>query len=112
MTESIQYRLLIKQVIGRLLIDTVKEGLRFTLQEAGNNWRISVYGLSREKTDEIIELIDDLNFFYFEETTGDSPSISKWWLYDKQQPRHSYDEAEQRLELVVDSRVAYSNTKV
>lgn len=112
MSETIQYRLLIKQVIGRLLLDTVKAGLQFTLEEHEGEWRIRVTGVPPQKGQEIVSLIDDLNLFYFEEHAADPSQIRKWWLYGKQRPRHSYDEADQTLELIVDSRVAYSNQSV
>ncbi|WP_270165259.1 hypothetical protein [Paenibacillus sp. SYP-B4298] len=112
MSETIQYRLLIKQVIGRLLLDTVKAGLSFTLDEHKEGWRIRVEGVPLEKGQEIIALVDDLNLFYFEENPSDPSAVRKWWLYGKQQPRHSYDEAGQTLELIVDSRVGYSNQSV
>jgi hypothetical protein len=37
--------------------------------------------------------------------------LRKWWLYDKDAPIFNYDEANNRLQLSVDTRVSYSNEK-
>ncbi|GGF95450.1 hypothetical protein [Paenibacillus abyssi] len=114
MTEQEQYvpRLLIKQVIGRLLFDTSKGSNPFELAEADGGWRVVIEQVGQPLVDELQELIDDLNLFYFEELKSDPSKVRKWWLYDKQRPRLQYDAAAQRLEVIVDTRVAYSNDKV
>ncbi|XEC96351.1 hypothetical protein AB6A23_07345 [Paenibacillus tarimensis] len=108
---SFRPRLLIKQVIGRLLLDSVKGPHPFELAPAEDGWRITVHAVERGSADEIIRLGHDLNFFYFEEPADNRIPIRKWWLYDKRQPLLSYNEAERLLSIEVDTRTAYSNDK-
>lgn len=103
-------KLLVKQVIGRLLLDTEQQQHPFALEEQDGGWRIVIEGVVAEKAEEISKLSQDLNLFYFEEG---AQGISKWWLYGKHEPLLlAYDEADKRLTLNVDSRVGYSNEQV
>lgn len=108
--DNVKKKLLVKQVIGRLLLDTDHGPYPFALQEQGGDWRIAIEQVEPEQAEEIGRLSQDLNLFYFEEHPE---GIRKWWLYGKEQPlRLSYDSQARTLELIVDSRVGYSNEKV
>ncbi|MFS0727065.1 hypothetical protein [Paenibacillus sp. 1P07SE] len=110
MEENVKKKLLVKQVIGRLLLDTDDRPNPFALEEQEEGWRIIIEEVAPERAEEIGRLSDDLNLFYFEEG---AEGISKWWLYGKHTPlRLTYDGQEKVLELTVDTRVAYSNEKV
>ncbi|WP_020620230.1 hypothetical protein [Paenibacillus daejeonensis] len=107
---DIKRKLLVKQVIGRLLLDTAEREQPFALEEQDGGWRIVIERVDPEKAEEIGRLSQDLNLFYFEEGPQ---GISKWWLYGKDEPLGlAYDGHEQVLTLNVDSRVAYSNEQV
>ncbi|MFB9325208.1 hypothetical protein ACFFSY_04655 [Paenibacillus aurantiacus] len=111
MTNAIHKKLLIKQVIGRLLLDTDQSGCAFTLEPDGEGWVIAVQGVPQAAGSEIKRLEDDLNLFYFEEdkTTGE---LRKWWLYDLDVPAMDWDAEKQTLTLRVSSRVGYTNERV
>lgn len=111
MSEHVNKRLLIKQVIGRLLLDTSVSGCPFTLDQDGDRWVVTVRSVASSVGAEVKRLENDLNLFYFEEESG-SDAPRKWWLYDRHQPEIEWDEARHLLKLSLDSRVSYTNEKV
>ncbi|MCQ6559052.1 hypothetical protein [Paenibacillus mendelii] len=111
MPEQVNKRLLIKQVIGRLLLDTSVTGCPFTLEPTGEHWTVTVQNVPLPIGAEVKRLANDLNLFYFEELPG-STAPRKWWLYDRHQPAVEWDEARHSLKLTLDSRVSYTNENV
>ncbi|UVI31464.1 hypothetical protein [Paenibacillus spongiae] len=110
MPELVNKRLLIKQVIGRLLLDTSVSGCPFILEQDGERWVVTVRNVAAHVGAEVKRLESDLNLFYFEEESGSD--ARKWWLFDRDQPEIEWDEAQHLLKLSLDSRVSYTNEKV
>ncbi|TYP70114.1 hypothetical protein [Paenibacillus methanolicus] len=111
MTNALHKKLLIKQVIGRLLLDTDQSGCAFTLEPDGDGWLIRVQSVPTDAGHEIKRLEDDLNLFYFEDNKA-TGELRKWWLYDLDVPAMDWDAGQQTLTLRVSSRVGYTNEKV
>lgn len=111
MTNAIHKKLLIKQVIGRLLLDTDQSGCAFTLEPDAEGWLISLQNVPPTAGAEIKRLEDDLNLFYFEENR-ETGELRKWWLYDLDVPAMNWDAEQQTLTLRVSSRVGYTNERV
>ncbi|GFN33092.1 hypothetical protein [Paenibacillus xylaniclasticus] len=103
---------LIKLAIGRLLIDTAVDGCPFDIREHDGHWTIEVIGVTAEQAAFIQANAPYLNLFYFEGLPEGNGAVQKFWMYDQDQPKVSYDEKRKRLTLTVDSYMAYSNEKV
>lgn len=103
-------KLLIKQVIGRMLLDSSVLHTPFTLRETPRGWQVTVQQVAPAIGAEICQLRTDLNLFYFEQD-GDG-TLRKWWLYDLVEPDVTWNETSGELTLIVNSRVAYTNENV
>jgi len=111
--QQLTTRLLIKQVIGRLLLDTSKKPNPHQFAAIDNNCQITIHEIDPAFVSQLKDMLDDLNFFYFEEEPGNPVPLRKWWLYAKDSPpRLAYNENDRILKITVDSRVSYSNDKV
>ncbi len=99
--------IIIRQVIGRTLVDANREGYAFELNRVEGHWQLRIQGMIREQADMIRSFIEDSNIFYIEEEPGQP--VRKWWLYDKLQPLVDYEEKEQRLSIRLDTMTSYSN---
>jgi hypothetical protein len=73
--------IIIRQVIGRTLVDANREGYAFELNRVEGHWQLRIQGMIREQADMIRAFIEDSNIFYTEEEPGQP--VRKWWLYDK-----------------------------
>ncbi|MFC4779579.1 hypothetical protein ACFO9Q_22595 [Paenibacillus sp. GCM10023252] len=106
-------KLLIKLVIGRTLIDTEARGLSFQVNpNPSGGWSIRVEGLTDADVRLLQEQLSYLNIFLFETDSTQSAGIRKYWLYDKEEPKLSYEEHSGTTIIEVDSKVAYSNEGV
>lgn len=108
-------RLLIKQVIGRTLLDSsTLEHCTFSLsgsEEQG--WQIIINKVPHSVGGIIESLRSDLNLFYFEQDdANDESTLRKWWIYDVQSPQVEWEESSSTLRLQLSTRIAYSNNNV
>ena len=104
-----QSKLLIKQVIGRLILDTAAAGCPFEVTGEEGRWQVTVERMPDGVAFDIRRNLDDLNVFYFEEQPDRTPSLQKYWLYGTQPPAFMADAAAGRLTLTFDRKVPYSN---
>ncbi|MBB3108721.1 hypothetical protein FHS18_000749 [Paenibacillus phyllosphaerae] len=111
MTNPVKQKLLIKQVIGRMLLDTEANGCSFSLEPHENGWSVRVEQVEPAIGREIERLASELNLFYFEENTA-TGELRKWWLYDLDLPQLAWNADERTLSLVLSSRVSYTNERV
>jgi hypothetical protein len=107
---SFQKNVIIRQVIGRTLLDARKMGCTFELEAAGESWKLAVAGIGDTLAQHIVSLCSDINVFYMEEPANEP--LRKWWFYNKNEPQIAYEPSSQVLTLYLDSRVSYTNEKV
>jgi hypothetical protein len=98
-------QLLIKHAVGgRTFIDSVKEGLPFSVEPFQGGWKISVTVLRDERIQEIFRLKEELNVFVFVNTPD--RGMKKTWYY-VQDGNVDYDESRGQLVIHARSRIEY-----
>jgi hypothetical protein len=102
-------KLLVKQVIGRLLLDTSHYACPFSISGQEGEWTITIEGVPTGIIEGILRYGNDLNLFYFEEKPERTPTLQKYWLYAKEPPFLIADTTAERIVIKVDSKTPYSN---
>lgn len=98
-------QLVVRQVIGRTLLDTEKDGHAFEIIPHDELWMVCIYGMCAEDAQQIINLISDCNLIYTE--FENEQWTEKWWLYSIQMWNATYAPEEMKLVLLLDTRVCY-----
>ena len=102
------HKLLIKTGLGRVLLDSDATSLPFQILPLSDKWAVQVEGVAPDVVHEIKRVLPEVHLFYFERTKS-LEIIQKWWMYDIHLPQLVYDETDQKLQIIVDSKVAYTN---
>jgi MoaA/NifB/PqqE/SkfB family radical SAM enzyme len=101
--------LIIKHAVGgRIFIDSTKQGIKFTLEKAGEGWKFTVHPANNSDMEELLRLKEELNVFVFQEL-ADQP-IRKTWFYVNEGPVE-YDPEHNRLTVYAQSRIDYQPEK-
>ncbi|MGO4538647.1 hypothetical protein [Paenibacillus sp. 2TAB19] len=71
--------LLVKHAVsGRMLIDSGKQDVGFSLNQDGDGWQIDIEVSWSETIEEILKLKEELNVFIFYEY-DDKPTLKTWY---------------------------------
>ncbi len=104
---AIQKNIIVRQVIGRTLLDAAKSNYTFDLIKSLEGWCVIIRGVEQLHAVQVIELMADSNVFYTE--LEDQQVVRKWWLYHQQAPHTQYDADVLELTIILDSMVSYTN---
>jgi hypothetical protein len=104
---TIKKNIIVRQVIGRTLLDAGKSNYAFELMKLADGWHVTIHGIEPSHAEQVLELINDCNLFYTEH--DDQQLIRKWWLYHQQVPPVNYDADALELTIMLDSMVSYTN---
>lgn len=104
---AILKNIIVRQVIGRTLLDASKSNYTFELIKTLEDWHLTIYGVEPSRAEEVMKLIADSNVFYTE--YEDQLLVRKWWLYHRREPLIHYDTHTLELTIRLDSMVSYTN---
>ncbi|WP_166244157.1 hypothetical protein [Paenibacillus turpanensis] len=98
-------RLLIKHAVGgRTFVDSVRDGVTFTLEQKDGGWLITVRAEELPQLSEMVRLQTELNVFIFDEEAG--KAVRKTWYYVREEGV-SVNGGDGVLQLFADSRIEY-----
>lgn len=104
---AIQKNIIVRQVIGRTLLDAGKAGYAFDLVACREGWQVTIHAITAPDAERIIAFIADSNVFYTEHEN--EQLVRKWWLYSQQGAHIDYDSQKAKLSFVLDSMMSYDN---
>ncbi|MEV5029834.1 hypothetical protein [Paenibacillus sp. LPE1-1-1.1] len=89
---------------GRMIIDSNKHDVSYTLVPQGQGWKFTVSVPWGPMIEELLAHKEELNVFVFQEF-DDQPTL-KTWYYIKD-GTVEFDAAESKLTIIADSRIEY-----
>jgi hypothetical protein len=104
---SLEKKLVVKNGVGRALLDTSKSSCKFTLEPSQRGWLVSIEGVGAPLAATIEELKMEIHFFYYEDDE-ELNSHHKWWLSDLAIPALSYDALSDQLIIEVSERIGFT----